>query len=141
MIDAVDDRRIDIFTARRGDHDLAGAACQMQARLRLAREQPRALEHEFYAKRAPGELRRIAFGEHLDAIAVHHHRIAVDGDFARKFPVRGVVAREVRVGLRIAKVVERNDLDILLPLRLVECAQDIAADAAVAIDPDFDRHR
>ena len=51
-----------------------------------------------------------------------------------------VVARQVRVGLGVAEIVDGHDLNLVGPLRLVERAQDIAADAAVAIDCNFDGH-
>ena len=87
---------------------------EVRAGLRFAREQPGALEHELDAELAPRQLRRIALGQHLDAIAVHDQRIAVDLHLAAELAVRGVVARQVGVGLRIAEIVERHDLDFLL---------------------------
>ena len=140
MIDAVDDRRIDVLLARRGDHDALRAAAQVRAGLGLAREQPGAFEHEVDAQLAPRQLRRVALGQHLDAIAVDDQRIAFHLHLAGELAVHAVVARQVRVGLRVAQVVERDDLDFLLAVRLVQRAQDIATDAAVAIDSDFDGH-
>ena len=48
------------------------------AGLGLAGEQARALEHDVDAQLAPGQLGRIAFGQHLDAVAVDDQRVAVD---------------------------------------------------------------
>ncbi len=67
-------------------------------------------------------------------------RVAVDFHFAVELAMHGVVAREVRVGLRVAQVIERDDLDFFLAIRFVQRAQDVAADAAIAIDTDFDGH-
>jgi hypothetical protein len=39
-----------------------------------------ALEHHVDAELAPGQLGRIALGEHLDAVAVDDHVVAVDLD-------------------------------------------------------------
>ena len=90
----------------------------MRAGFFLGREKPRALEHDVDAERAPRQLGRIALREHLDAVAVDDHGIAVDLDGALEFAVHGVVARQVRVGLRVAEVVDRDDLDrvAFLPL-------------------------
>jgi hypothetical protein len=46
------------------------------------------------------------------------------------------------VGVRpgIAEVVQRDDLDLVRPLALVERAHDVAADAAVPIDANLDCH-
>jgi hypothetical protein len=62
----------------------------------------------------------------------------VDG--ARELAVRGVVAGQVGVRLGVAEVVDRHDLDVLLLAAFVESAQDIAADAAITVDCNFDRH-
>ena len=52
--------------------------------------------------------------------------------------MRGVVARQVRIGLGLAEVVDRDDLDVVLLPAFVMRAQDVAADAAVTVDSDFD---
>ncbi len=52
----------------------------------------------------------------------------------------GVVPRQVGVDGRIAQVVDGDDLQVVLLAALVMCAQDIAADAPVAVDGDFDGH-
>ena len=54
--------------------------------------------------------------------------------------MHGVVAGQVCVGFGVAEIVERDDLDLLLAIGLVQRAQDVAADAAVTIDSDFDGH-
>ena len=65
-----------------------------------------------------GRFRRIAFGTNADTIAVDDHVIAVDFDLAREAAVRRVAARQVRIRVRIAEVVNGNDLDFrqFLPL-------------------------
>src|SRR5450830_174476 len=73
-------------------------------------------------------------------IAIDDHVVAFDGDRARELAVRGVVAGQVGVRFGIAQVVDGNDLDILFLAAFVESAQYITADAAVAIDCNFDRH-
>ena len=89
---------------------------------------------------APRQLGGIALREHLDAIAVDDHRVAVDRDLARELAVRGVVARQMRVGLGAAEIVDGDDRDVVLLAAFVVGAQDVAADAAVAVDGDFDGH-
>ena len=92
-----------------------------------------------------GQLGGIAFGEDLDAVArIAAHGdddgVAVGLDRAGELAVRRVVLREVRVRLRIAEVVDRDDLEIVLLASFVVRAKDVAADAAVAVDGDFDGH-
>ena len=112
----------------------------MRRRLFLAREKTRAFEHDVHAERAPRQLGRVAHREHLDAVAINDHRVAVDFDLVVEPPVRGVVTREVRVGLGIAQIVDGDDPDIVLTAALVVGAQDVAADAAVTIDGDVGGH-
>ena len=45
-----------------------------------------------------------------------------------------VVARQMRIGLRIAQVIEGHDLDFLLAAALIQGTQHIASDAAIAVD-------
>ena len=52
----------------------------------------------------------------------------------------GVVLGEVRIGARIAQVVDRHNLEFALATGFVDGAQDVAADAAVAVDGDLDGH-
>ena len=70
VVDAVYDGGVHIVAARGGDDDALGAALEVRARLCLAGEEASALEHGVDAQLAPGELRRIALGEHADAVTV-----------------------------------------------------------------------
>ena len=106
----------------------------------LAGEKPRAFEHHVDLEILPRQLGRIALGADLDAIAVHHHGIAFHGDRPREFSVRGVVARQMRVGLRVAEVVDRDELQVVLFAAFIVRAQDVAADAAVTVDRYSNAH-
>jgi hypothetical protein len=46
----------------------------------------------------------------------------------------------VRVGLGAAEIVDRDDGEIVLLPAFVVRAQNVAADAAVAVDRDFEGH-
>jgi hypothetical protein len=78
--------------------------------------------------------------EHADLVAIDDHRIALDAYLSRELAVHRVVARQVRIGLGITQIVDRDDLDLAGALGVVQRAQDIAADAAVAIDSNLDWH-
>jgi hypothetical protein len=54
--------------------------------------------------------------------------------------MRGVVLGQMRIGFGIAQIIHGNDLDFAGALGLVQRAQHIAADAAIAINGNFDRH-
>jgi hypothetical protein len=82
----------------------------------------------------------ITLREHADAIAVHHHRVTVDAYLARELAVGRVVARQVRVGVGITEIVDRDDLDFLCATALIKCAQHVAPDAPVTVDANLDCH-
>ena len=83
---------------------------------------------------------RIAFREHLDAIAIDDKRVAVDGDLRGKPAMCRIECRQVGIRVRIAQIVEGNDLDLVASPTLVERAQNIATDAAISIDSNPDCH-
>jgi hypothetical protein len=140
VVDTVDDRRIHILAARRGNHHLARARCKMGRSLFLAREEARAFEHDIDGERAPRQFRRIAHRQHLDTVAVDDQRIAVHVDRADKRTVHGVEAGQMRVDPRIAEIVDRDNADFVRPLRFVQRTQDVAADAAITVDRHVDGH-
>ena len=140
MVHAVDDRGVDVLAGGSRDHDFLRAGLQVRARLLLGREQTRALENDIDAERLPRQLRGVAFGANLDAIAVDHERVAVDADLERKRTVRGVMAREMSIRLRIAEIVHCDDRELAPPAAFVKRAKNVSANAAVAIDSDLDGH-
>src|SRR6266853_152726 len=62
------------------------------------------------------------------------------GDRSGEFSVRGVVARQMRVGLRVAEIVDGDESQVVLFPALIVGAQDVAADAAVTVDGDSNGH-
>ena len=138
VVDAVHKGAVDVLVARRRDDHLLRAAGDVRAGLGLAREETGRFEHDIDAEVAPGQLAGIALGEHLDAVAVDDDVATVDPDFTRETTVRGVVLRQVRVGLRIAEVVDGHDLDLVVAPGLVQRAQYVATDTAIAVDGDLD---
>ena len=54
--------------------------------------------------------------------------------------MRRVVAGQVRIRFRIAEIVDRNDRQLVASIAFVQRAQYHAADAAIAVDSDFDGH-
>src|SRR5882672_4174899 len=112
----------------------------MRRSLLLAREKAGALEHHVDLEVLPGQLGRAALRAHLDPVTVHDHGVARHGHGAGKFPVYGVVARQMRVGLGVAQIVDGDELQVVALPAFIVRAQDIAADAAVAVDGDSNAH-
>ncbi len=140
LVDAEYDGRVDILAARCGDDHLLGAALDVRGRFFLGGEEAGAFEHDVDLQFAPWDLRRITLCEHLDLVAIDDHEFAIDFDRARELAVRGVVAGQVRVRLRIAEIVDGNDLDVIFLAAFVVSAQDVTADAAIAVDCNTDSH-
>ncbi|MCY1536942.1 hypothetical protein D9M68_724180 [compost metagenome] len=140
VVHAVHDGGVDVLAAGSRDDDLLGAALDVRAGLFLGREEARALQDHVDLQLAPGQLGRVAVGQHADLVAVDDHEVAVDFDGARELAMGRVVARQVRVGLGIAQVVDGDDFDIVLLATFVVGTQDVAADATVTIDGDANGH-
>ena len=54
--------------------------------------------------------------------------------------MRRVVLGQVCVGFGIAKIIDRDDLDVVLFAALVMRTQNVAADAAIAVNCNANRH-
>ena len=80
-----------IFTGRRRDHDLPGAAFQVGAGLLFARKKTGALDHHVDPQVAPGEVGRITLRQALYLVTVDDHVVAFDRHAAGETPVGGVV--------------------------------------------------
>src|SRR6185312_14735896 len=89
-------------------------------------------------ERLPGQLGRIALGHDLDAVVVDDDAVAIHAHRRREAPVRGVVLQQVGVGLGVAQVVDRDELQIVLLAALVVSAQHHAADASKSVDGYLD---
>ncbi len=140
VVHPVDDGRIDVLAARCRDDYLLRAGRQVRRGLLLAGEQAGALEHDVDLQVFPGQLGRIAFGAHLDPVAVYDHGLAFHRDRAGKFSVDGVVARQMRIGLRVAEVVDRDELQIVSLSAFIMSAQDVATYSSVPVDGDSNCH-
>ena len=96
--------------------------------------------HDINAELAPGQLGRVTFCADQNSIAVDHQVIAVNLNRKWKRPVGGVMPGQMRVGARVAKIVDRNDLNLTSSVVLIYGAQYIAPDTTISIDCDFCRH-
>ena len=97
------------------------------------------LERNIDAEVFPGKLRGVADRQDLDRPDAAIDGVALDRHVAREAPVDRVETQQKRVGLRRRKVVDGDDCDVLA-LALDDGAQDIAADAAKAINRNSNRH-
>src|SRR5947207_2941539 len=83
---------------------------------------------------APGEVGRVALGQHPQLLAVHHQRGVADVDRARVGPERRVVLEQLAQRPGVGEVVDGDPLDV--GSALPGGAEGVAPDASEAVDPD-----
>jgi hypothetical protein len=126
------------LSGRRGDDHLLRAGFEVLGGVVALGEEAGRLDDDVGADVGPRERRRVALGEHADLAAVDRERAVADLDGPRERPVHRVVLQEVAERLGVRDVVDRDDLDVRV--RLVRGAEDVAADASEAVDPDAYGH-
>ena len=84
VVDAVDNGRVNVFTAGRRDDDFLRAGLDVLAGGFARAEEAGAFKHNIDAQLAPRQLGRVALRANADAVAIDDHVIAVDFDSARE---------------------------------------------------------
>ncbi len=118
--------------------DLLRARVDVLLRPRAVGEDAGRLEHDVHTEVAPGKARRVALREHLHLLAAGRDHAVTELDLACERPQHRVVLQELRHRLRVAEVVDRDDLDVGAQLMLR--AEEVTADPAEAVDADPGRH-
>ncbi len=131
---------INVFATGRGDDHFFRATLEVRRCFFLGREKAGAFEDHIDTQLTPRDIRRIALREHANFVAIDDHVVTIDNDGSREFAMGGVVAGQMRVGFRVAQIVDGNDLNVIFFAAFIMSAQYIASDAAVAIDRNFDSH-
>ena len=110
----------------------------MQGRLVARGEDPGALEGDVDI--GPGECCGVTFSGYPDRAATHINSVAGDRNLALETPMNAVIAHQMSIGLDRAKVVQRDNFDVV-PTAFAQGAQHVAADPAKPIDRNFNAHR
>ena len=137
VVDAEHDRDVRV-RGRGGDDDLLRACIEMLLRTVAVGEEAGRLEHDVDAQVAPGQRAGIPLGEHAHLLAGGAERPVGELDLALERAERRVVLQEVGHRLRVAEVVQRDDLEIG-PER-VPRAEEVPPDAAESVDADASSH-
>src|SRR5699024_3703298 len=87
---------------------------------------------------SPGKVLRVPFGERADLRAVDDEVLLIVGDVVTELAQNGVPLEQVGVCLGVCEVGDGNDLDVRTFSG--DCAVEVTADAANAIDSDADGH-
>ena len=137
VVHAEDDRDVRIGRGRR-DHDLLRARVEVLLGTFAIGEEARRLEHDVDAEVAPRERGRVALGEHLHLLAGGAKDAVGELDLTLERAEVRVVAQEVRHRLRVAEVVQRDDLEV--GAECVLGAEEVPPDAAEPVDADANAH-
>jgi hypothetical protein len=97
------------------------------------------LEDDVDAQILPGERSGILLADDADLIAIDEESAAAGLDGARVLPVDGVVAEQMCERLVVGEVVDRDEVE--WRVALLGRAENVAADAAEAVDGDADASR
>lgn len=118
----------------------ARAGRKMGGGLGAVGEQPGAFEHHVDLLCGPGQLGRIADGADRDAVAVDGQAFLIMLDIGVEQAVDSIVLEQVGIDSAVSEIVDGDDLQVLAIALGIECAQDVAADAAKTIDCDSKSH-
>ena len=140
LVDAIDDGGVHILAAGGGDDDLLGTTGQVGAGLFLGGEQAGALQHHVHVQILPGQFAGITLGQHLDLVAIDDQVIALDLDVTVELAMGGVVLGQVCIGFGLAEIIDGDDLDVVLLAAFIVGTQHIAANPAITIDCNANRH-
>ena len=137
VVDAEHERDVRIGRGRR-DEDLLRAGVEVLLGALAVGEDAGRLDHHVDAEVAPGERRGIALAQHLQLLPTRAERAVGELDLARERPQVRVVAEQVGHRLRVAEVVQGDDVDVR-PERLLR-PEEVSADAPEPVDADANPH-
>ncbi|MCY1445013.1 hypothetical protein D9M71_615120 [compost metagenome] len=140
VIDPVNDGRVGAL-GRCRDDDFARPGSKMSSCLGAVGEVAGAFEHYIDGFGLPRQLGRVANGTDGNAVAIDGQAFVIELDIGSKDAMNTVVLEQVRIDRAVTQVIDRDDLQVLTVALGIECAKDVAADAAKAIDCDTKGHR
>ena len=137
VVDAEDDCEVRVGRGG-GDDDFLRPGVEVLLRTFAIGEEPGRLDDDVHAEITPRESSGVALREDLDLLARCLEDTVRELHLARERPEVRVVAQQVRHRLRIAEVVQRDDLEVRLALVL--CAEEVPPDPAEPVDSDANAH-
>ncbi len=126
------------FGRRRGDDHLLGARREVLGGVLALGEEAGRLDHDVDAEVAPGQVGRVALGQHLDLLAVDHQRALVGLDGAREAAQDRVVLEQVGHRGRVDQVIDGDELEVRA--RRVRRAEHVAPNPPETVDADLHSH-
>ena len=123
---------------RCGNNDLLGASINVGLSGVSIGEEAGGLHNDVYIQVTPGEVLGVTLSKYLDAVAVDGNRILVVGNILFQVTQNGVMLEQVSQGLVVGQVVDCHDLNVGTTFR--QCAEEVTANAAEAVDTYANRH-
>src|SRR5690606_2859872 len=116
-----------------GDDDLPGAAAEVRSGLVAVGESAGRLQHDVDADLAPRQAGGVALGEHLHQGATDIETTVCDAHVQRELAVDRVILEEVGQGGGVGRVVDRDEVDVVVT-GCLGGPDHITADPAETID-------
>ena len=138
VVDAEDDRGVELVLGRGGEDHALGAGVDMLLESGLVGEDAGRFQGDLALELLPGEVGGIALGRDLDVLAVDHEAALGDLDRSLELAVDAVVLEQQGEVLGVREVVDRDDLELLG--RRHHRAEDQPTDPTETVDPDSNRH-
>ena len=131
VIDPDANRRVGIFRRRGNQHAFRAGLADVQLGFVAAGEKSGRFQHHIHPQFFPRQIARVALLEDFDLVTAHDDVFIVVADLAVELAMNRVPFEQMRQGMGIGEIVDRaNALDLFL----CHCAQDIAPDAAEAVN-------
>ena len=102
-------------------------------------EEAGAFQHDIHAHVAMRQLARLTLAGDGDLLAIDHQRIAIHADRTGEAAVGRIELEQQRVGVRIGKIVDRHQFEIVI-VPFQQRARDEPPDPAETIDCNLGRH-
>ena len=140
MVHPVYNRLFNACAAGCRDDDLLRTALDVLPGGFLRAEKTGRLEDAVNIQVTPGLFRRVPFGEHTDTVTIDDDVTTIYFDSARELAMRRVIPRQMCVRICVAEIIQCHNIEFAGPSRFVNRTKNVATDAAVSIDTDFDSH-
>src|SRR5271169_159084 len=120
-----------------GDDDFFDRAPEMLCCLGAIGEETGGFNHDIRSDAGPINFDGIFYLENLERLAFDGDRVVRMRDVVGEITENGVVLEQMREGLGVGNVVDRDELDVFV---IERGAHDVASDAAEAVDANLDGH-
>ena len=112
----------------------------MRTRRVATAEQAGALHDHLDIQFCPGQVCRIPLGEYFDTVTVDHQVTILNADCPWELAMCRIVPGQMGIGIRVTKIVDGDNGELIGTVQLIHGPQNVAADAAISVDCDSHWH-